>query len=66
MPSIATTITYLEVDGDFGPVEGIEMTCDECGFAVECAGTHDGSKKRCAFLLREGCPRNESNYYETD
>jgi hypothetical protein len=66
MARITTTITYLEIDGDYGPVEGIELTCDECGFTVESAGTHEGSIKRCAFLLREGCPRKESNFYETD
>lgn len=66
MAKISTTLHYIEVEGDYGPVEGVELTCDECGLSVESAGTHDGAVKRCAYLLREGCPREESNFYKTD
>lgn len=64
MARVTTTTDYIDVDGDYGgSVEGVEVTCDRCGHSEESAGTHDGSLKRCAFLHRESCPRNENNFY---
>lgn len=63
---VSTTTNYVDLDGDYGTVEGVEVTCDRCGHSEESFGTGDGSLKRCAFLLRENCPRGESNYYEVD
>jgi hypothetical protein len=63
---VTTTIAYVDLDGDHGSVEGVEVTCDRCGHSEESFGTGDASLKRCALLLRENCPRNEKNYYELD
>ena len=66
MTRVTTTLNYIEVEGDYGFAEGVELTCDKCGHTEESAGTHEGSIARCAFLLRENCPRNEKNFYVTD
>ena len=52
-----------EVDGDYGLVDGVEVTCSRCGHTTESAGTHQRSIKRCLALLREECPEGENNFY---
>lgn len=64
MAKVDTTTNYVDLDGDFATVEGVEVTCDRCGHSEESFGTDEPSLKRCAHLLRENCPRGESNYYE--
>jgi hypothetical protein len=66
MARVSTTTDYVEVEGDYGSVEGVEVTCDRCGHSEQSAGTHEGSVSRCAFLLRENCPRGEKNFYVVD
>jgi hypothetical protein len=65
MAKVSTTVAYVDLDGDYGPVEGIELTCDRCGHSEESFGTDEPSLSRCAALLRENCPRRERNYYVT-
>lgn len=64
MPKVSTTTAYVELDGDYGSVEGVEVTCDRCGQSQESFGTDDRSLRRCARLLRENCPNGENNFYE--
>lgn len=52
-----------ELDGDYGPVQGLRLTCDRCGHEVEVFGTEEASAKRGAVMLREECPNGEDNYY---
>ena len=66
MAKITTTTHYVDVDGDYGSVEGVEVTCDKCGHSEQSGGTHDGSLSRCAYLLRENCPLEEKNFYVVD
>ena len=66
MAKVSTTLEYLDVEGDYGHVEGVQLTCDKCGNTAESAGTHEGSVGRCAYLLRETCPLKEINFYDTD
>lgn len=66
MARVSTTTDYTEVDGDYGSVDGVEVTCSRCGHSEQSAGTHEGSLRRCTFLLRENCPRGESNFYDVD
>jgi hypothetical protein len=47
-------------------VEGIVVTCPECGFQVECFGTGLPSVKRACATLREDCPEGLENWYTTD
>lgn len=64
MARVSTTTSYVELDGDYGSVEGVEVTCDRCGHSEESFGTDTPSLARCAALLRENCPRRENNYYD--
>lgn len=66
MARVTTTTDYVDIDGDYGSVEGVEVTCDKCGHSEQSGGTHDGSLSRCAYLLRENCPRGEKNFYVVD
>ena len=52
------------VDTDYGNVFGLRVRCDACGREVCVGGTGDGSFRLAAKLLRDECPRNESNFYE--
>lgn len=45
-------------------VAGVTATCGRCGHATESFGTTDASVRRCLVLLREGCPKDEKNFYE--
>ena len=45
---VASTTNYVDVEGDYGFVDGVEVTCDRCGHYEESCGTGDGSLGRCA------------------
>ena len=66
MARVTTMTAYVDLDGDYGTVAGVQVTCDKCGHSEESFGTNESSLQRCAALLRENCPENESNYYVTD
>jgi len=66
MARVPTSTDYVEVEGDYGSVEGVEVTCSRCGHSEQSAGTHDSSIGRCAALLRENCPRGEKYFYLND
>lgn len=66
MARVTTATDYVEVEGDYGSAEGVEVTCNRCGHSEQSGGTHDGSLSRCAYLLRENCPRGENNFYVVD
>ncbi|WP_380874600.1 hypothetical protein ACFB49_00020 [Sphingomonas sp. DBB INV C78] len=53
-----------DVDGDYGLVPGLRLTCQECGHWVLVCGTSDKSPRRGAILLREQCP--DDNFYDVD
>lgn len=63
MARVSTTTSYVELEGDYRPVDGVEVTCDRCGHSEESFGTDEPSLMRCAYLLRENCPMHENNYY---
>lgn len=64
MDRVIATISRIDLDGDYGTVEGVEATCERCGHTEESFGTSEASMKRCALLMRENCPRGEKNFYE--
>lgn len=59
-------VDEVELEGDYGPVEGVTVTCSRCHHSTESFGTSDASVKRCLALLREECPKNERNFYVGD
>lgn len=66
MAKVGTTTSYVVLDGDYGPVDGVEVTCHRCQHSEESFGTDEPSLRRCAYLLRENCPRGENNYYTVE
>ena len=64
MAKVSTTTSYVDLEGDYATVASVEVTCDQCGHYEQSFGTDERSLRRCAFLLRENCPRGERNYYE--
>ena len=62
---VTAEISYSDLDGDYGPVPGVEATCDRCAHTTESFGESDASVRRCLVLLREECLLNESNFYVT-
>jgi hypothetical protein len=63
MAKIECEVTTTTVEGDHGPVEGVCVTCGECGHEVEVAGTSDRSVRRGLATLRDDCPKGQRNYY---
>jgi len=59
-------IDHADVEGDYGQVEGLCLVCARCGHEVEVAGTTGASARRGAALLREECPKGESNFYDVE
>jgi hypothetical protein len=56
-------IEEVELEGDYGPVDGVCATCSRCDHQTESFGTSDASTRRCLVLMREECPFGEDNFY---
>lgn len=56
-------VEEIELEGDYGDIESVRVTCSKCGHETESFGTGDASIKRCLALLNEECPNGENNYY---
>jgi hypothetical protein len=63
---VAVDIREEEVEGDYGPCDGLCVTCERCGYSVVVLGTEIGSSRYAATRLRDECPKSESNLYEVD
>ena len=59
-------ISFVDLDGDHGSVEGVQAECLRCGHVTESFGTDSPSVLRCLALMREECPNNEQNFYVED
>lgn len=59
-------VEYIDLDGDYGPVAGVRVTCSRCSAEEESFGSSEASVIRCMVLLREGCPKREKNFYVED
>ncbi len=61
--SVTCSVDYVELDGDYGPVDGVEVTCNRCGHVTQSFGDGPDSIRRCLALMKEECPRGGSNWY---
>jgi hypothetical protein len=61
---VPCSIGYVELEGDWGDVPGVEVACSRCGHSQTAYGQHTGSVKRCLVQLNKTCPKDESNFYE--
>jgi hypothetical protein len=60
---VSCEIEETELEGDYGTVAGVCARCSRCGHETESGGTSESSMKRCLVLMREECPRGETNFY---
>ena len=64
MSRIKCDIYEVEIENDRGKlIPGVRAECEECEHAAESFGQGEGSRKRCLVMLREECPREETNFY---
>lgn len=62
--SVICKVEYVELKNDDGRlVDGVELTCNRCGHVTESYGDGRESIRRCLALMKEECPRGESNWY---
>src|SRR5262245_146246 len=59
-------IDHTDVETDDGQMEGLYLVCARCGHEVKVAGTTGASARRGAIMLREECPKGESNFYDVE
>jgi hypothetical protein len=64
--NVRCTVNEIELEGDYGMVDSVEVVCSRCGHFTESFGTGQASIRRCLALLREECPKKERNFYEAD
>lgn len=60
---VCADIDYVDLEGDYGVLEGVTATCSRCGHEMASFGTGDASVRRCFVLLHETCAREENNFY---
>ena len=63
---VVALIERVQLERDYGMVEGVEATCERCNHCTESFGTSDASVRRCLALLNEECPELENNFYIPD
>jgi hypothetical protein len=65
MARVLVNVDWEEVETENGyPVDGYRVTCSRCGHYVDVCGSTQASMRRGAVMLKEECPRGESNFYE--
>lgn len=58
------SINYISMENDFGyDTESVQLKCNKCNHLTESFGTSESSIKRSLSVMREECPRFESNFY---
>jgi len=60
---IACDVQEVEMEGDYGIVAGVRVTCRKCGHETESYGTDERSIRRCLALMNEECECGEDNFY---
>lgn len=64
-PTVYCTVEDIELPGNGRrPTPSVKATCDACDHTTESYGRDNPSVLRCLALMREECPRGESNFYE--
>ena len=59
-------VQAAEVEFNGQLIDGVEVTCTNCGHVETAGGTSERSVKRCLAMMRENCPEDEENYYVVD
>lgn len=66
MSTVSCEVEYLELEGDYGPIDSVRVHCSKCGASAESYGQGDASVRRCLALLREDCLEGENYFYVVD
>ena len=67
MAKVICGVTYGAEENEDGIEVGCTYaSCSRCGKETMSWGTHERSVRRCLVLLREGCERDEKNFYTQD
>jgi hypothetical protein len=65
-PTKCEVVEAEELDARGRLAPAVRATCSRCGHTTVSFGTDEKSRKRCLALMREGCPRDEENFYVDD
>lgn len=62
---IACRMDEISLPGDYTEegIPSVRATCTRCGHQTHSYGDGEASRKRCLVVMREECPRHESNFY---
>lgn len=63
---IECEVKAAEVEFNGRLIDGVEVTCTDCGHVETAGGTSDKSVKRCLAQMRDNCPEGKDNYYVSD
>jgi hypothetical protein len=63
---IRCLVEETELEGDYGPVPSVRLTCEKCGHETESFGTSENSIRRCLALMNDECECKEDNFYVAD
>lgn len=67
MARVPCSVNYTTLVNDNDrEIDGVIVTCSRCGQEQESFGQSEASMKRCFALLKEECPKGESNFYVAD
>ena len=55
-----------DINDDGIEVPCIIATCQKCGHETQSFGDSEASIKKCLVLMRDECPKGESNFYVDD
>jgi len=67
MAKVVCEASYQLVKNDRGVmVDGVKLTCSNCGHETFSYGTSERSVRRCIALMSEQCPEGEKNYYVSE
>lgn len=64
MARVECEVSHVLVELENGPtVNGVQVTCNECGHEEHCAGETARSVRRALMQCRENCPEGQENFY---
>lgn len=63
---VKCAMEFVDLEGDYGQVEGVRATCSRCDHETTAFGTSGVSVRRCLAQMREECPMDQENFYYAD
>ncbi|MDH4987300.1 hypothetical protein QEZ47_17605 [Aminobacter anthyllidis] len=63
---IMAEVEEVELDGEYGSVDGLRVACSRCGESVDVYGRSSSSARRGAAELRDACTCRGSKFFVLD